>query len=308
MTQIVPFSESLVEPAAALVVDRAMTARQAEPLLGPVFEDPAYVTPLFAGVSSKRLGVAAIENGRLAGFLAAFPFEFWGSQVAYVPEWAFAADRADITTAMYREASSLWQQSDRTVHTVTLWANDPDGEAPWHHMGFGRVVIDSLREITLAAMQGKVRIRRAGPEDAETVARFGLALWEYLAGPPVFRIHPQPEGTEAAHTRLGEPARPVWLATKDDEVIGFLSLGPSEGPAPLTGNDLIRCDAAFVVAEHRHTGAGQSLFASAMNWAVEAGLKRLAVDYESANPEASRFWPAVGCRPVMHAVARRLAE
>jgi hypothetical protein len=53
--------------------------------------------------------------------------------------------------------------------------------------------------------------------------------------------------------------------------------------------------------------AGGGLGVTALQWAARAGFGGYALDYQSANLVAARFWPAVGFSPVLCSVGRRLA-
>jgi GNAT superfamily N-acetyltransferase len=193
------------------------------------------------------------------------------------------------------------------VHTVTLWAADVAGEAAWHGLGYGRIVIDTVRDLAPPPAGRAVDVRRAGTGDAPVVAAFERALWEHLARAPTCRVHSEPEGVSASEARLSDPGSPVWLAVDGSEPIGSLSMEPQgDVPLALASGEIVRCDGAFTVPEARGRGVGAALFAAALEWAAAAGYRCCAVDFESANREASRFWPSMGCRPVLHSVARHL--
>lgn len=309
MVEFVPFGSEHVGTAAGLVAARAHSIGAQEPLLRPNLED-ADVARRLEGLADHGLGVAAVDGKSVLGFLAAFGVRFWGAAVAYVPEWGHVATDPDMVRMLYGRASERWLAEDRAVHTVTLWARDRDGEAAWHDLGFGRVVVDTLHDVPPPEPSThRVDVRRAMPDDAAVVAEMERSLWEHLAAPPVFRVHPRPGGEAAAATRLGEPNRPVWLALDGSSPVGFLSFEPhGDETLALAGADVVRCDGAFVVPSARRHGTGAALFGAALAWAADAGFARCAVDFESANREASRFWPSMGCRPILHAVARRIGR
>jgi GNAT superfamily N-acetyltransferase len=308
MVTVVPFSPNHVEPAAELVARRVHVARSHEPLIPSTLEDPKRVAGLLARLPDQGLGVAAMDGGRLAGFLGAVGIELWGGLGAYVPEWGHAASDPDVITALHEAASRRWLADRRTVHTVTLWADDVGGEAAWHGLGFGRAVIDTVREL-LPLDGGEVLVRRADTGDAPAVALLERALWEHLAGPPTCRVHPEPAGEAATEDRLRGGDRPVWLAMDDSRPLGYLSMEPHEVyPIALAAPHVVRCDGAFVAPDARRRGIGAALLEAGLRWASESGFGLCAVDYESANREAGRFWPTVGCRAVLHSVARRIPD
>jgi hypothetical protein len=53
--------------------------------------------------------------------------------------------------------------------------------------------------------------------------------------------------------------------------------------------------------------ADGGLGVTALQWAARAGFGGYALDFQSANLVAARFWPAVGFCPVLPSVGRRTA-
>jgi GNAT superfamily N-acetyltransferase len=270
-------------------------------------DDPDRVAARLAGPATGGLGVAAIRGRQVLGFLAPLTFELWGGPGAYVPEWGQAAATPALVGDLYAAASARWE--GRSVHAVTLWAHEPEVEAAWHGLGFGRAVVDAVRGLEPPARRARgVTVRPAGPRDAFLLARLERALWEHLSAPPVSRSHPPPGGRAEAARRLAEPAQPVWLAEVDGAPAGYISLQPSDdAPASLRSPSLVRCDGAFVAPEHRGRGVATTLLGKALHWAAAAGFSGCSLDYESANLPAARFWPASGFAAVLHSVGRRIA-
>jgi len=306
MTGIVAFASSHVTGAAAVIATAA--ARRDDPVLPAVLGDASRARDLLSGPSSNGLGVVALEGRRVVGFLAPLTCVLWGDPAAYTAEWGWAAADGDMLTALYAAAAPRWMEEGRRLHVVTGWADEPGLEEAWHGFGFGRVVVDAVRDLgPVKARGGAVPVRRAGPEDAGTVARLERALWEHLAAPPVCRVHAPPGGPVEAAERLADPAQPLWLAEVDGSTVGFVSLQVGgDAPAALRSPGLARCDGAFVADDVRRQGVAAALLAAALDWAREEGFTGCTVDFESANPEAARFWPKAGFRPLLHSLARRV--
>ena len=93
--------------------------------------------------------------------------------------------------------------------------------------------------------------------------------------------------------KLADPAVATLFATDDKGPLAFLRIGPhsrdastiirDEGTASITG--------AFTRADRRGQGVAAALLNAALAWAAGEGYVRCAVDFESANLLASRFWP-----------------
>ena len=309
MPRIVPLEPSHLGGAAAMVAVAAATARSRQSLLPAGLDDPGRVADLLAGPAGAGLGVAALQGRKVAGFLAPLTFDLWGQPAAYVPEWGQGVADPGLVAGLYAAASAGWVGAGRRLHAVTLWVGQPEVEAAWHALGFGRVVVDAVRGLEAPARPTRrVRVRRAEPRDASTVTALERALWGHLAAAPVCRAHAAPEGRAGVARRLADPAQPVWLAEVAGAPAGFVSLQPGDdSPAALRSPDLVRCDGALVLPGLRRKGVGTALLHAALAWAAAAGFTGCALDYESANLPAAFFWPAAGFTPVLHSVARRLA-
>jgi GNAT superfamily N-acetyltransferase len=309
MPRIVPLDASHLSGAAALVAAAAAAARSRQPLLPAGLDDPGRVAALLAGPAGAGLGVAALQGRKVAGFLAPLTFDLWGQPAAYVPEWGQGTADPGLVAGLYASASAGWVGAGRRLHAVTLWVGQPEVEAAWHALGFGRVVVDAVRGLDASSRRPrKVGVRPAGPRDTSTVAALERALRDHLAAAPVCRVHAAPEGRAAVARRLADTAQPIWLAEVAGAAAGFISLQPGDdAPAALRSPGLVRCDGALVLPGLRRRGVGTALLQAALQWASAAGFTGCALDYESANLPAASFWPAAGFIPVLHSVARRLA-
>lgn len=306
MTRIVPLSPDHLPGAATLAA--ASAARWGKVLPDTVLVDTDRVQDLLCGPASNSLGVAALEGGRVVGFLAPLACVLWDEPAVYIAEWGWAAADGDMVMALYSAAATRWMEEGRRLHAVTGWADERGLEEAWHQLGFGRVVVDAVRDLSLReATRAAVPVRRAGPQDAGDLSRLERELWEYLAAPPVCRVHPPPGGLEEAARRLIDPAQPVWVAEAGGFAVGFLSLQvEGDTPAALRSPRLVCCDGAFVVPEVRRQGVGAVLLAAALEWARGESFTGCTVDFESANPAAARFWPEAGFLAVLHSLARRV--
>jgi len=287
----------------------AAAARSHDPAFPAVLDDAPRVQGLLAGPSLNGLGAAAMDGNRVMGFLAPLACVLWNNPAVYAAEWGWAAADAGMAASLYAAASVRWVEEGRTTHAVSVWAREAEMEAAWHQLGFGRVVVDAVRDLgPVEVPRAGVSIRRAGPGDAGALAGLENALWEYLAAPPTCRVHPPPGGAAEAAPRLADPAQPVWVAEVGGSAVGFVSMrAEGDAPAALRSPSLVRCDGAFVVPGERSRGVGVALLASALEWARESGFTGCTLDFESANPAAARFWPRAGFRAVLHSLVRRVA-
>jgi GNAT superfamily N-acetyltransferase len=302
--RIVPFDEVHAAGCAVLVSAANRRARGEEPLLPSTLEDEARIQERIVGLGSMGLTVVALASGSVVGFAGAFPFDLWERPGAYVPEWGHGAVGPDVVHPLYAAASARWSGAGIVTHALSLFASDRKAEEAWHAVGFGRVLVHGLRAIgDVATPPG---VRRAAPEDLDSVLDLDHGLWTHLAAPPTLRIHPESDPDEVS-SLLADADRPVWIAEEGGEAVGFSGAAHHHDHAPLAVDDpaVSHVTAAFVRADRRSSGAGRRLVDAALAWGAEQGCDRATVEYESANLEGVRAWEGMGFRPVVHALVRR---
>ncbi len=101
-----------------------------------------------------------------------------------------------------------------------------------------------------------------------------------------------PEDASAWEAQLGATERVVYLACVGGTPVGYMRIGPAsqgacgiivdEGTASITG--------AYALPDVRRRGVATVLLQGCLAWAAARGYVRCAVDWESANREANRFW------------------
>jgi GNAT superfamily N-acetyltransferase len=103
--------------------------------------------------------------------------------------------------------------------------------------------------------------------------------------------------------RAGDGHQPVAY----DPSVEIMLVGPaSEDAARIVRDErTASISGAFVRPEHRRAGVADALLDAAVSWARDGGYERLAVDFETANLLATRFWTR-HFRPVTYSLCRRL--
>jgi GNAT superfamily N-acetyltransferase len=282
-----------LEAAAALVAAHYASLRSQLSSLPAKYEDAATVAGMLHELDGTA-GVAALEDGRLVGFMTGFVLpDFLGKRSFYSPEWANGADAATsrrIYEEMYRHASAFWIADGCAVHAVTLMTNDREGIAAWQWLGFGLAAMDGVRG--LAPVQGSpagLDIRQASPEDAGEVTALDRALGRHMAAPPVFWIHDD----EDRRAWLQRPDNIAWLAYEGQEAVGCigLELGRAGGCQIVQDEKTAGITIAYVREEARRRGVTTALLDQALAWLRVNGYERCAVDWEPMNPVANRYWP-----------------
>jgi GNAT superfamily N-acetyltransferase len=316
--EIVPFGAAHDDAVSRLVARAVHAARRAEPLLPPGWGRPEPYGAQLKVIRERGSGVALVEGGRCLGFLAGFEVSrASGDRWVYTPEWGWAAtarrrpgrERERLIQDLYAAAAAAWVDAGFRAHYVSVLANDRAGLRAWSWLGFGHSVMDGIRD--LASVPGDrsaaIRVRPAAPTEARTLGELEDGLRGHLAGSPVFFALGPARSLADQRRRIAEPEAAVLFAEVAGRVVGYLVVGPASDDAATVIRDAgtASISGAFVRPEHRRGGVADALLDSAVSWARERGHERIAVDFETANLLATRFWTR-HFRPVTHSLARRL--
>lgn len=312
---VIPFSKEHLEEAAALVADQYRVERGLNASLPAQFEEPEAVLARLHGYANGRAGVAAIRQGKLAGFLVGLFISEKGLRMAYVPDWGHSTDLVDkreTYRAMYAALAPRWVANGYFEHAVTLLANDHAATDAWFSLGFGLLGIDALRDLSpVAAPSAEVSIRRATVEDIDIVLSLTAHLQRHLATSPTFMPMIFYRGREYTELWLSDPAKALWLAYVDGKAVGHMRLEPVKvayAPLPVADETIVAISGAYTRDAHRSCGIGTALLKHSLEWARSAGYTRCAVDFESANIVGMDFWWRSGFRPVCYSLTRHVDE
>lgn len=292
-----PLRDEHLEDAAALMTARYRALREQLPSLPSRYEDVSSILPLLRDMAGKAPGVAAMRDGRLAGFLLGMVLpEFRGKRSVYSPEWANAVDGeggGEAYREMYAHLSARWVADGCFLHVITLLAHDHDAIDAWYWLGFGLTTVDAIRDLTpVQGSTADVVIRRAGLEDIEQAMALNRALERHLATAPIFLVPEETLEKESHQQWLANSAHALWLAYRGGEVVACMGLEPSYPEACYIIRDekTISITSAFTRESERNKGIATALLNHSLNWARSVGYERCAVDFEPQNIPAARFW------------------
>jgi GNAT superfamily N-acetyltransferase len=312
--EVIPLKEEHLEDAAALVSRRYQGLRAQVPSLPPRYAEASTLLPMLRDIAGAGPGVAAIHGGRLAGFLSSWLIpSFRGKRSAFSPEWANGAELENsprIYEEMYTHLSASWVADGYATHLIGLLANDRDGLAGWHWLGFGMLAADAVRDLQPAPdPDTNVAIRRAGLQDLEQVKALHEALAHYMAAAPTFLVDAGERDRRYYEEWLQNPDRAIWLAFEDTEAVAYIRQGPaSEDASTIIYDDkTTSITGAFTREKARGGGIATALLNRSLAWARAKGYARCAVDFEPMNPLATRFWLR-HFQPVCYAVVRHIDE
>jgi GNAT superfamily N-acetyltransferase len=308
--KITQLKEKHLANAAELVCASYRALRKSLPILPTSYEREPVILEKLQDLYTGAEGVVALQDGQVVGFMMGIILnEFMGRRTAYSLEWANAArleDRRMVYEEMYTRISRTWLVQGCYRHLVSLMASDPPGIETWYWLGFGLVNVDGVREIApVANSPTSLEVRRAGVEETADLVELGLRLERHEYEAPTFWLHPSDDYTEW----IKNSQNAAWLAYADKECVGFMAFEPGlECECELLRDKTtINISAAFTRPSARSRGIATALLNQGLSWAQSRGYTRCAVDFESMNTLATRFWTR-WFKPVNYSLTRCLDE
>jgi GNAT superfamily N-acetyltransferase len=149
----------------------------------------------------------------------------------------------------------------------------------------------------------RVRIRRAGHADLETVARLGLGVirFDSRLGCVTERDDTMDALRRSLAAPLAAPEPWTWLAERDGTAVGLLHAErPADAAwiAPLSGlTPVAYLTLGFVAPGERRSGVGAALTARLHAETDATGVAVTLLHYEQVNPLSVPFWSQQGYRP-----------
>lgn len=294
------FSDKHIEDAGNLVLSAYKTERDAVPVLPLQDGFPEKIRNELAGLARTGLpGFAALEGGKLVGFLAGYPLEkfFSRSPGVYIPltgHGAAGLDRRLIYQRLYEAASGVWVGEGRLMHSLSMPAHDAEAVDAWYWLGFGLRCVDAIRPLSAVATKHDIKldIRKASPEDAETLFPLHTEHCRYYRNAPLFMPHVDVEaGLDEFRQWLMGEGNHLWAACDGGRPVSYMRICQGSGNCFATRDPSSHhvC-AAYTAADVRCGGVGAALLSAIVTWLRERGSDRLSVDYESFNICGSRFW------------------
>ncbi len=293
---IVPFEKDHIREAGELLWEAYQAERTAVPVL-PDSGDAGFFARMASELAGNGLGVAAVEEGRLQGFLTGMAVgELFGtSRGIYIPIYGHGAkgrDRQLLYHQLYAAASDIWVRKGHLSHVITMYAHDDQAVNAWFRQDFGLRCVDAIRPLHEALVSGKESfdIRRIKPEDAGALLELHREHWQYYKNAPMF-MHVQEDCTlEELRSWLSEKDQYIWAAFENGAPAAYMML--RHGGETFASDDEMSMNicGAYVKTNFRGTGYGAAILQTIVGWLRENGFVRLGVDYESFNIYGSRFW------------------
>jgi GNAT superfamily N-acetyltransferase len=306
-----------VEAAGALLAARHRAVRTRDPRLTARFEAPDQAAVEVQAVMDRphAEGVAALDGGRLAGFLIGSLWLSTSERAQGVSYSGYAADADDAFEtyrALYAAAAPRWLALGCFDQYVFVPSVEDAVTAAWFSLGFGREAVRALRDtspVAGARIPAGVRIRRAEAEEIDAVTRLARGLASHESASPMFRpAFPDARATERETelAQLRSPEHAYWIAEHDGRVVAMQTFHPA---FPLFNDVTVPAGAAFLGKAftdptERGGGLGAALLDRGMAWARERGYTTCVLNFRSENLSGARFWLSQGFRPLWSSLYR----
>ena len=294
--KIVKAEEVHVEEALKLAIDEYKSeCRQIKQL--PEIDVTDQLRELITGLFRKNYGVAAMIEGKMAGYLAfTRPIEgFFGiCRGAYSPLGGSAFlgnDRGKLCSKLLAAAMELlMKEAQVTSFALSRYADDPFVDRSLVLNGFGIRCSDAvmnLNEFKIRdTFQGDITFTELIDDEKRGILDLRYGLVNHLLDSPVF----YPTDIRQYMMQFpGEKTR-VFAALRTDEVIGFLSIQYEGENFISETNSMINICGAFVKEEYRGKHVAGDLLSYVCDVCKREGFQYLGVDCETLNPTALRFW------------------
>ncbi len=319
------FTPDLFLPAAQLLAARHRFDRRSLPLLPKALEDetPALAAVQAAAAGEHTQGMAALENGRLVGYmLGALTLDMLWGRSAWVRPAGLALEpgqSAELARDMYAALAEQWVNWGVYFHFAVLPVSQPHLIEAFYHLSFGIEHIYALMECAPFIESAPppapgLVVRRAGVNDRSTLEALSTITWQHQVQSPVFGIH-LPE-TEAGHIQqygdlVADPEAQTWLAFNEQEQALGVHVYYQVESAPdnlLAEDHYCELVAANTMPQQRRRGIARALLQAGLADQVQRGRTVCQTDWRATNLLSSRAWPSLGFKPYHYRLVRRIDD
>lgn len=292
---IIPFDISHLEQAHAIASDAYARQRAAIPAL------PDMPLPDLTPFARDGEGFAAVEDGRLLGFLCAYPpfenaFGTTGVRGIHVPlhaHGAVGARRAQAYEALYQAAAQAWVNAGALSHSISIYSHDADVQQLFFRYSFGMRLADAIRSLDpIGVKRERVEgytFRELAVEEYAGVHPLENALRGHLGKSPTFmRFNPLTPGEFLKENAVLNPR--FFVAEHAGQIVAYYRITQAGETFLTEAADMPNITGAYCLEEHRGCGVSTALLDDMMAAIKAEGNARLGVDYETINPTAWGFW------------------
>lgn len=320
--EIIPLEDHLLPAAGELLAAAHRRGRRELPELPAAFEDPQTAAEAVARTRARpgARGLAAVEDGHMRAYLAGetlLDAQIWGrSAWVRLPGSALAEGAGPhLVGRLYAALGASWVRWGCFRHLVYVPRTEARLTRAWFELGFGVEAIEAVLDFEDIPAPGGpppgVEIRRAGPDDRETLRGLSDLIWREQVQAPDWGIQFPEEvagNREGWAETLDEPGAQIWLAFVGGQPAGSLGFfhQPAEPDNLLVPPDCCDITLAGTRPEFRGRGIMRALFQRGAAEMAAAGYRFCQTYWRSANLSAAQTWPRLGFRPAAYRLSRRV--
>ena len=253
--------------------------------------------------------IVAYNGGDIAGYMAWMSIDFHAERSAFLPIVGNAAlleDENAVFFEMYAVAAEQWVRENRFNHLWMTYDDDVRLRDMLYDLGFGSYVIDACQRtdqyelITTSAW----KITQATYADVDAVLAIENESESNLLKTPTFLIRDSWKREDVIDLITNEQ---VFVAWDGNRIIGMLSLDTNQNHhfEHLTCGNSAGGTCAYIRPEYRRKGVGTGLLREAFAHCQKVHKPFLHVSFETANPNAIKFWPKY-FKPAIRSVRRTI--
>ena len=268
--------------------------------------------PLLTYLIDNQRGMAAVEAGKLKGFLAFYP-PFDGlngnAKGVFSPLGgnAFSGEnKGKLASLLFEASSAMLLKEGVTSFAICRYAHDEETAKSFILNGFGIRCMDAICDLSQVTAHEDIKgISYCELEASEfsKIKDLTISLVEHLYQSPVYLP------TDLAHfmsSGYPEDTR-IFVAKVKEECIAYIKLS-DEGENFITSNQkMMNISGAFVRKEYRGKKVADALLTYVQDILIREKYEYLGVDCETLNPTALRFWTK-HFKPYTYSYARRIDE
>ena len=249
-------------------------------------------------IFKQGFGVIAVKKDKLVGYLLGYQVKelFGKDKGIYVPFYGHAtieSNKKEIYQKMYTRAAKLWVKENCLNHALTITACDRDVINTFFYLGFGLRCIDALRqvnEIQTDTIKQTVGIKKAKIKDINQMDDLYRENCFYFKNSPLFMPISSEVSIDELKDWLEQDNHHLWLAYKDNNIIGFMRIEPKGETIISTYPNMMNITGAYIDQRYRRQNIGMQLLVYVLDWLKKENYELCGVDFESINVTGSNFW------------------
>ena len=288
-------SEDYLNEAVRMVIAAYDREREFIPFL-PDDDFSEYFHDAIKQLFTEGVGVVALRENRLVGFLAGIPVDkFHGTHPGvYCPVYGHGTveeNRIEIYHGLYQQAARTWIENGLGTHAITIFSDDQDLVDSFFCQGFGMRCTDAIRKTAGIDVHGSsIEIRKSTEEDAKQLSGIHTLHDLYYRQTPMFMARKDTDERNINVDWLSGKNHHEWVAYRGDVPIGFIHLAPIAETFVSGHPSVMNVKGMYVVENERGNSVGAWLLNSVQEWLIQNKYPLRGVDLESINPLGSRFW------------------